>query len=470
MEYSPSAAIGQAGYWGNKYGSPDISNQFQIWNWKSKNGRYSGNLGGKYYYPITNKDTGDIAIVRVNPTGDDYSIGTIRKRDGDFISYNASRDENYYFNLPENADRVKKQALFTATKEYNAASNGQKPTQTPQQLLYNNTRGNANVAPVDDAARIAGGLSGVADSVAAAMGTIGQSGNIAGLGGGGRSGGSGNYLAVPAGIEGNGQDYIEIVALKSIKGGGVGTGGAIQRRSNRPGGGMGNRSDGPRIILPIPGGINDSNGVDWGDGRMNAVDAVKAQLALGAIEGGGTGFSEAGGAIVSNLQKKENQADLKKSLEGLIAGAVSGNAQQLMQRNTGEVMNPNLELLFNGPTLRTFTFNFKLSPRNAAESQTIVKIINWFKMKMAVKVSGSQLFLKSPNTWKVTYKHRGRDHKYLNKFKECAMTNCAVQYTDGGNYSTYEDGAMTSYGLGLTFREMEPIFQGDYTASNEIGF
>jgi hypothetical protein len=134
MEYSPSAAVGQAGYWGNKYGSPDISNQFQIWNWKSKNGRYSGNLGGKYYYPITNKDTGDIAIVRVNPTGDDYSIGTIRKRDGDFISYNASRDENYYFNLPENADRVKKQALFTANKEYNAASSGQKPTQTPQQL------------------------------------------------------------------------------------------------------------------------------------------------------------------------------------------------------------------------------------------------------------------------------------------------------------------------------------------------
>ena len=297
------------------------------------------------------------------------------------------------------------------------------------------------------------------------MGTVGRSGNIAG-GGSGGSGGSGSYLAVPAGIEGNGQDYIEIVALKSIKGGGVGTGGAIQRRSTR--GGMGNRSEGPRIILPIPGGINDSNGVDWGDGRMTAVDAMKAQLALGAIEGGGTGFSEAGGEIVSNLQK--NKDDIKKSLEGLIAGAVSGNAQQLMQRNTGEVMNPNLELLFNGPTLRTFTFNFKLSPRNAAESQNIVKIINWFKMKMAVKVSGSQLFLKSPNTWKVTYKHRGRDHKYLNKFKECAMTNCAVQYTDGGNYSTYEDGAMTSYGLGLTFREMEPIFQGDYAASNEIGF
>ena len=469
MEYSPSATVGETGYWGNKYGNSDVSNRFQIWNWKSKNGRYSGNLGGKYYYPITNKDTGDVAIVRVNPQGDDYSIGTIKKSNGDFVSYNASRDENYYFNLPENADRVKNQALFTANKEYNAASRGNKPKQTPQQLLYNNATGNANVAAVDDAARIAGGLGGVADSVAAALGTIGRSGNIAGLGGRGRSsGGGGSYLAVPAGIEGNGQDYMEIVALKSIKGSGLGTGGTFKRRSAR--GGMGGRSmpDGPRIILPIPGGINDSNGVDWGDGKMTAADVLKAQTALAAIREGGEGLKKTGEAMIDKLGTDAKA--LKPGLEALIAGAVSGNAQQLMQRSTGEVMNPNLELLFSGPTLRTFTFNFKLSPRNAGESQTIVKIITWFKKMMAVKVSGSDLFLKSPNTWKITYKHRGQDHKYLNKFKECAMTNCAVQYTDGGNYSTYEDGAMTSYGLGLTFREMEPIFQGDYTGTDEIGF
>ena len=226
--------------------------------------------------------------------------------------------------------------------------------------------------------------------------------------------------------------------------------------------------DGPRIILPIPGGINDSNGVDWGDGKMTAADVLKAQTALAAIREGGEGLKKTGEAMIDKLGTDAKA--LKPGLEALIAGAVSGNAQQLMQRSTGEVMNPNLELLFSGPTLRTFTFNFKLSPRNAGESQTIVKIINWFKKMMAVKVSGSDLFLKSPNTWKVTYKHRGQNHKYLNKFKECAMTNCAVQYTDGGNYSTYEDGAMTSYGLGLTFREMEPIFQGDYTGTDEIGF
>ncbi len=460
MEYSPSATVGQAGYWGNKYGTSDISNQFRIWNWRA--GRYSGNLGGARYYPVVNKDTGDIAVVKLNPSGSDYSIGTIKKSNGDFVSYRASRDENYYFNLPANAERVKKQALFTANKEFNAESRANKPRQNPQQLLYNNVRGNANVATPDDPSGVVGGLSGVANSVASALGTVGQSGNIASR----ASGGSGSaYLAVPAGIENSGQDYLSIVALKPPQpGSSSGAGGTWSRRSaggDRP-------TEGSTIILPIPGGITDQNGVDWGDGKMNAIDTVKAQVALAGIKEGGEGFEKAVGSVANQL--KANEASLRPALEAMIAGAVSGNSEQLLKRQSGEVMNPNLELLFNGPVLRTFTFNFKLSPRNRRESQTIISIISWFKQKMAVKGGDGALFLKSPNTWRLAYKHRGQDHRYLNKFKECAMLNCSVSYTDGGNYSTYEDGAMTSYGLGLTFREMEPIFQGDYKGSNEIGF
>ena len=64
MEYSPSATVGEAGYWGNIYGSPNTSNRMRVWNWISKNRKYSGNLGGAYYYPVVNKDTGDVAVVK----------------------------------------------------------------------------------------------------------------------------------------------------------------------------------------------------------------------------------------------------------------------------------------------------------------------------------------------------------------------------------------------------------------------
>ena len=89
---------------------------------------------------------------------------------------------------------------------------------------------------------------------------------------------------------------------------------------------------------------------------------------------------------------------------------------------------------------------------------------------MAVKVSGSDLFLKSPNTWKITYKHRGQDHKYLNKFKECAMTTLTTQYTPDGNYATFETGHMVAYSITMGLQELEPVFSSDYGSNNEIGY
>jgi len=456
MEYSPTATVGETGYWGDKYGDSSTGNQFQIWNWNS--GQYKGNLGGAKYYPVTNKDNGDIAIVKVNNEGDDYSIGTVKNGSGDFVNYGASQEENYYFNLPINAEGIKKHALQTANLEYKNLPAGNKPSKTPNQLLFSNAH-NTQIIPAFDDSNIPPGVS---ESVAVATNQTGQSGNISG-----NSGGiSGTYMAFPGGIIASGNDYIEIADLEYIPSEIASGGGSWTR--NRGGGNDAAGRVNTRIILPIPGGINDSNGVSWGEGKMNPIETGAANLALGAVEGGGDGLTTAGEQMANTIQG--NKGQISKALKAAIVGGVTGTNAQFLQRTEGMVMNPNMELLFGGPTLRTFTFNFKLSPRNNRESETIVKIIHHFKRSMAPKAEGPMLFLRSPQTWRLTYKHKGGDHKFLNKFKECAMTNCSVQYTDGGNYSTYEDGAMTTYGLGLTFQELEPIFQNDYQGSNEIGY
>ena len=61
------------------------------------------------------------------------------------------------------------------------------------------------------------------------------------------------------------------------------------------------------------------------------------------------------------------------------------------------------------------------------------------------------------------------------KIKECALTGFNVSYTPDGNYATFEDGVMTSYEISMTFQELEPIFNSDYTelddnADTEIGY
>lgn len=226
------------------------------------------------------------------------------------------------------------------------------------------------------------------------------------------------------------------------------------------------------VILPIPGGIQDGVGVGYGDSRMTPLDMAKANIALTTVSEGFTaGISEAGRAA-------QNVAgafgDNKKALAAVIAGMAAGG-QDLLTRTTGAIANPNMELLFNGPELRTFSFQFLLAPRSQEEAKTLIQILRFFKQGMSPIRTKSRLFLKSPHTFQLSYRNsKGQDHKYLNKFKECALANFGVNYTPNGNYSTYEDGVMTAYQMTMTYRELNPIYNDDYGNSGslpqEIGF
>ena len=66
-------------------------------------------------------------------------------------------------------------------------------------------------------------------------------------------------------------------------------------------------------------------------------------------------------------------------LNQAILAALAGEAvgiQGLLSRATGTVLNPNLELLFQGPQLRPFTFQFRLSPRGIEEAKEVKKLLD----------------------------------------------------------------------------------------------
>ena len=226
-----------------------------------------------------------------------------------------------------------------------------------------------------------------------------------------------------------------------------------------------------RCILPVPTGIADNNNVNWGSGELNPIEMSMANVMLTGIQKG----MQAGGEKAADIleQAKKDSGNIKTAISAAIIGSATNIGKQAMQRGEGMVLNPNMELLFGGPQLRDFTFAFKLSPRNSREAETVLKIIRFFKQGMAPIRSQSGFFLKAPHTFELEYMHRNRQHKALNKFKECALKNCGVQYTPDGNYNTYTDGIMTSYSLTLTFSELEPVFNDDYgsgTFPAEVGF
>ena len=225
------------------------------------------------------------------------------------------------------------------------------------------------------------------------------------------------------------------------------------------------------VTLPIPAGIQDRNQAGWADGRMTPVQAAGINLAMTAFN---NSLGEMTGSIGKTLEKTgENIKGLKEGIKGYFAAAAVGlSLDQVLARTQGQVVNPNLELLFNGPTLRPFNFTFKMSARNKDESEAIVKIIRFFKQGMAPQRTDSNLFVKAPHTFQLEYRHRGiEEHKFLNKFKECALIGLSVNYTPENNYATFEDGAMVSYEMQMQFQELDPVYNEDYGLTDgDIGF
>jgi hypothetical protein len=214
------------------------------------------------------------------------------------------------------------------------------------------------------------------------------------------------------------------------------------------------------VFLPIPGGISDTNSVTWGSDEMNPLEKGLAEIANSVITGGAAAGANTLEAQTQNVQ--ENSGAVRTGIAAIFTAQAIGKSN-ILSRTQGAVFNPNMELLFSGPTLRPFTFTFKLSARGKADREQIRQIIRFFKQGMAVQRTASTLFLKAPHTFKIQYLHKNKDHPYINLIKECALQSFTVNYTPEGNYMTFADGLMTSYEITMQFQELEPIFNDDYS-------
>ena len=232
---------------------------------------------------------------------------------------------------------------------------------------------------------------------------------------------------------------------------------------------MGNRENMKKrilgtVMLPVPGGVADANVVSWGPDNMDPASLAMANAVFdGLSKKGGAGgkLEETGTQLADALKEAGGSAEASEGLAGILTKQVTG-VGNILTRKKGKIANPNIELLFNAPQLRPFSFTYRLSPRSREESVMVKRIIRMFKQSMMPSQSKSGLFLESPNTYKLTFHHGQKEHNYLPKIKECALTSFNVNYTPDGNYATYEDSSMVAYEVQFSFQELEPVFNQDY--------
>ena len=260
------------------------------------------------------------------------------------------------------------------------------------------------------------------------------------------------------------------------------------------------------VRMPMPNAIQDSNNVAWGEDTVNALEAAALSAAGGGfgdditaggigaligLAGGGDPLETAQGAVATNLVLKAlkdlkpgavDSSILRPELQSRILATlgIETSAEAILARKEGVVPNSNLELLFSGPTLRQFSFVYKMSPRSKPEASIVNQILRFFKQGMSARkqnakgggelAGGRSYFLGTPNVFRLQYRTDENEAiKGLNRIKTCALTGTSVNYTPEGAFASYEKGQPVSVLLSLSFQELEPIYDSDYKFTDGDG-
>ena len=239
------------------------------------------------------------------------------------------------------------------------------------------------------------------------------------------------------------------------------------------------------IFLPMP-KVADVNGVEWGKSELT----ISGLAGLGAIaplarftgkdeEASREALEKLKGSMGGGLEGRNveggggdefRRALTAQTLSGL-AGALTGSnldADTFLARTSGRVLNPNAEVLFQGPVIRDFAFSFIMIARSQREGAEIRRIIRELKIGMAPKFR-STTFLKNPDVFSLEYKSGGNTLNTVNRFNKggLALQTISVDYSPNGYWSAYRDSQPVQLKMDLSFTELRPVYESDQEATPE---
>jgi len=262
------------------------------------------------------------------------------------------------------------------------------------------------------------------------------------------------------------QDHLMIKKFKYSRGESVNQSG--------PGGTVSGEEYAGFAILPMP-KVSDSNGAEWGDSDLNVFGIAAAQALSSVVNktkdvaGGSFNIND----VPQNIRDFFTDDQVRSNAKGALAvgGALGASAllktigvsiepDTILARSTGFIANPNAELLFQGPVLRDFGFQFLMIARSQEEGTMIRKMIRWFKEGAAPKYRDAAL-LGTPDIFRLEYV-TPTNPGILNKFHDMALRTITVDYAPDGFWSAYEDAHPVACRMSLQFTELKPVYDVDY--------
>ena len=145
---------------------------------------------------------------------------------------------------------------------------------------------------------------------------------------------------------------------------------------------------------------------------------------------------------------------------GLPSGVgLTGDLAAGIDATSKKTANPYKEQLFKFIDFRRFEFAYKFAPRNSAELEAVMQIIQKFKYHMHPENDKTKLFLEYPSEFNIEYRYRGSRNQYVNKISTCALTNMEVNYGNQDAFTSFTDteGAPAEINMLLRFTELETL-------------
>lgn len=190
----------------------------------------------------------------------------------------------------------------------------------------------------------------------------------------------------------------------------------------------------------------------------------------------GAGFGFLAGRLMKAMSGDFNLGDTitdlgdearKKAADFLVSNANKAlgsgvTLNQALGGIGGTIVNPNVEMMYESPEMRTFSLTYKMFASNVEETNQIRAICNTFKKNILPSFGGGA-FINVPNVVRVTFMTGSSPNPFVSQFKPCAITNVSINYTPDGSWSSYEGGAPVATNITINFAELKMLFAEDIT-------
>ena len=216
------------------------------------------------------------------------------------------------------------------------------------------------------------------------------------------------------------------------------------------------------INLYLPESMRNPNTISWGNDSLGMLGHGITQAAQGNFN------SFSNGSVWDNVKSIFASGASKAASTAIRAAGGTASSDAILGATTGQVRNPYLTALFKGVDFRTFEMSFKFCPYKEKDCETIDNIIKQFRGAALPPGSSAtqSAFLGYPNEFEIRYIWKGKENKFLHKFKRCVLTGIDVDYTGMGLWAAMRNGFPAESNIVLRFSEIEIVLRDDVQKGN----